>query len=118
MSKNGSIFLTKKSVITTFVLSFLIGLIGAIIVAKETNAYAAGVNFNWVIVSVLVPIFTSLLICAILAAIIREFKATTLLLISCLLIPVSFLVFVKVFEFTNISAYMRENTNRNKPIEE
>lgn len=107
MSENGSIFLTKRSLITTLIISLLIGLVCAIFVVKESDSYVAQVNFTWMILSVLVPIFVVLLISATLAAVIHEFKFTTLLLISCLLIPFSYIVFIKIFEITKIAAYSR-----------
>lgn len=116
MSKKGSIFLTKRSLVTTFTISFLIGLVCAVIVSREENAYAAGTAFSWIILSVLCPLIVILLISAILAALIYEFKATTLLLISCFLIPILFVCFVKFLEMTKISVYAREGANQVKTI--
>ncbi len=112
MSKNGSIFLTKASVITTFIICLIIGFVCALIVSREVNGYAAGKTIGWVVLSILCPLIAILLITAGVTAVGREFKITSLSLISCLLIPVSFISFVKFFELTGISVYTRQNAEQ------
>ncbi len=83
----------------------LVGTLGALVVSGESSGYGASMTYWLLVLFCLFPLILILFVGAIIAAIQDKAKHTLILLMSCLLLPVSFFGSLKLMEATKLAKY-------------
>lgn len=107
---------SKAAYLWTFLICLFVGAFGAFIVSRETSGYVASMTFSYLVLFCGFPIVLILLALAIIAAIQNQAKHSALLLISCVLLPVTFFGSLKLMEATGIARYKTSGLDEMRPF--
>lgn len=110
-------FFDKKKFIWATVVCIIVGILPALVISRETSGYVAGMAFGYLVLFCGLPLIFILFVVAIGTAFENKAQYTALLLMSCVLIPVSFVISLKIMEATKIAVYKRDGVDEIKPME-
>ena len=103
-----------------FVIGFcaLAGLLGAYSVASEPVAYIASMSYWILVMFVLLPAVLILFVCSLVAAGLEKPKYASVLLLSCLLLPLFFIGGLQAMRILGWARYETSGLNEMRPIDE